>query len=69
MYDVIVIGSGPAGITAAIYAKRRNLSVMIISKGEGALNKAKEIENYYGFEKQISGTYHKRYVRTYGDRL
>lgn len=55
MYDVIVIGSGPAGITAAIYAKRRNLSVMIISKGEGSLNKAKEIENYYGFDKQISG--------------
>lgn len=55
MYDVIVIGSGPAGITAGIYAKRRNLSVLIISKGKGALNKANKIENYYGFENGISG--------------
>ena len=30
MYDVIVIGSGPSGITAAIYAKRRNLSTLVI---------------------------------------
>ena len=55
MYDVIVVGSGPAGITAAIYAKRRNLSVLIISKGGGTLNKVKIIENYYGFPKGISG--------------
>lgn len=55
MYDVIVIGSGPAGITAAIYAKRRNLSILVISKGNGALQKAEKIDNYYGFENGISG--------------
>lgn len=55
MYDVIVIGSGPAGITAAIYAKRRNLSTLIISKGKGSLDKANRIENYYGFKNGISG--------------
>ena len=55
MYDVIVIGSGPAGITAAIYAKRRNLSILVISKGNGALQKAEKIDNYYGFESGISG--------------
>lgn len=55
MYDVIVIGSGPAGITAAIYAKRRNLSILVISKGNGTLQKAEKIDNYYGFENGISG--------------
>ncbi len=55
MYDVIVIGSGPAGVTAAIYAKRRNLSTLIISKGNGALEKAEKIDNYYGFANGISG--------------
>ena len=55
MYDVIVIGSGPAGITAAIYAKRRNISTLVISKGSGALQKAEKIDNYYGFVNGISG--------------
>ena len=55
MYDAIIIGSGPAGITAAIYAKRRNLSILVISKGNGALQKAEKIDNYYGFEDGISG--------------
>ena len=55
MYDVAVIGSGPAGITAAIYAKRRNLSTLVISKGNGALEKAIKIDNYYGFANGVSG--------------
>lgn len=55
LYDVIVIGSGPAGISASIYAKRRKLSVLVISKGSGALGKTEQIENYYGFPKGISG--------------
>ena len=48
MYDVIIIGKGPAGISASLYIKRANLSVLIIGKGIGALEKAKTIENYYG---------------------
>ena len=55
IYDVVIIGSGPAGISAALYAKRRKLSVLIISKGIGALEKAEQIENYYGFPNGITG--------------
>lgn len=54
MYDVIIIGSGPAGISAGIYLKRAKKNVLIISKGNGALEKAEKIENYYGVE-SISG--------------
>lgn len=55
MYDTIIIGGGPAGITASLYIKRAGFNVLIISKDESALNKAHEIENYYGFENPISG--------------
>ena len=55
MYDVIIIGGGPAGITAGIYIKRAGFKVLIISKGEGALIRTEKIENYYGFEMPISG--------------
>ncbi len=48
MYDVIIIGKGPAGISASLYIKRANLSVLIIGKDEGALKKAQKVENYYG---------------------
>lgn len=55
MYDTIIIGGGPAGITASLYIKRAGFNVLVITKGESDLNKAKKIENYYGFEKPISG--------------
>ena len=55
LYDVIIIGSGPAGISASLYAKRRKLSVLIISKGNGALGKTDKVDNYYGFPNGISG--------------
>ena len=55
MYDSIIIGSGPAGITASLYMIRAGLKILIISKNETALNKAEHIENYYGFENGISG--------------
>ena len=54
MYDVVIIGVGPAGISAAIYLKRAKKNVLIISKKESALKKAEKIENYYGIE-SISG--------------
>lgn len=55
-YDVIVVGSGPAGITSAIYLKRTNINVCIMEKSApgGQLNKSSTIENYPGFNK-ISG--------------
>ncbi len=55
IYDVIIIGNGPAGISAALYAKRGGLNVSIISKNNSSLMKADKIENYYGFEDSISG--------------
>ena len=55
MYDLIVIGAGPAGISASIYAKRANLNVLVLYYGESNLEKAEKIENYYGFENGISG--------------
>lgn len=54
MYDVIIIGSGPAGISAAIYLKRAKKNILIVSNGKSALQKAHKIENYYGIE-SISG--------------
>lgn len=55
MRDAIVIGKGPAGISAAIYLKRAGIDVLVIGKGYGALENSDKIENYYGFEEPISG--------------
>ena len=55
MFDCIIIGSGPAGITASLYIVRAGYKVLVISKSESALNKADKIENYYGFKEPISG--------------
>lgn len=50
MYDVIIIGAGPAGITAAIYAARANLNFLVISKDVGGLTLwSPDIENYTGY--------------------
>ena len=54
-FDCVVLGSGPAGITAAIYLKRYNNNVVIISNNESNLLKAEQIDNYYGFPNGISG--------------
>lgn len=54
-YDVIIIGAGPAGISASLYVKRANLKVLILYYGESELEKAKKIDNYYGFENGITG--------------
>ena len=55
MYDVTIIGGGPAGLTAAMYTARANLSTIILHTGGGALLKAESIENFYGIKK-ISGS-------------
>lgn len=55
MYDVIIIGAGPAGISASLYAKRANKSVLVLYHGESQLEKARLIDNYYGFPGGISG--------------
>lgn len=54
-YDVIIIGSGPAGISASLYTARANLKTLIISKGIGILEKVNKIDNYYGLENTLTG--------------
>lgn len=51
----MIIGAGPAGISAALYAARGNMRPLVINNGIGALEKAEKIENYYGLEQPISG--------------
>ena len=55
MENVVIIGAGPAGISAALYTARANLKPLVIDNGIGSLEKAEKIENYYGLEKPISG--------------
>lgn len=55
MENVIIIGAGPAGISAALYTVRGNLKPLLINNGIGALAKAEKIENYYGLEQPLSG--------------
>ena len=52
IYDVIIIGAGPAGMTAAVYTSRGNLSTLMIERGipGGQMANTEEVENYPGFE-------------------
>jgi thioredoxin reductase len=56
LFDLIIIGGGPAGITAGIYAARQKIKTLLITKDFGGqvAKKAVAIENYPGFE-EISG--------------
>ena len=55
MEKIVIIGAGPAGISAALYAARANMDPLVINNGIGALEKAEKIENYYGMEHPVSG--------------
>ncbi|WP_042476555.1 thioredoxin-disulfide reductase [Bacillus ndiopicus] len=52
IYDVVIIGAGPAGMTAAVYASRANLSTLMIERGipGGQMANTEEVENYPGFD-------------------
>lgn len=52
MYDVIIIGAGPAGMTAAVYASRASLSTLMIERGVpgGQMANTEDVENYPGFD-------------------
>lgn len=57
MYDIIVVGSGPAGLTAALYARRAEKSVLVIEKSGfgGQITHSPRVENYPGFV-EVSGS-------------
>ena len=59
-YDVIVIGAGPGGMTAALYASRANLKVAMLDRGiyGGQMNNTAEVENYPGFKNTAAAAFH-----------
>ncbi len=78
MYDVVIVGAGPAGLTAAVYASRAGLKTIIIEKGApgGKVFVTHLVENYPGFEsvsgRELSGQMHKHALKfgaeyAYGD--
>ena len=55
MPNIVIVGSGPAGVSAALYTARAGVETTVLTKGPGALDRAEKIENYYGFAGPISG--------------
>lgn len=58
-YQVIIIGGGPAGVSAALYLARAAIKTLIIENGPGALSRAHKIDNYYGVSASGSELYTK----------
>ena len=56
MFDCIIVGAGPAGISASLYLARANKKVLVLYYNEAQVEKARKIDNYYGFEEGISGS-------------
>ena len=55
MPNIVIVGSGPAGVSAALYAVRAGADTTVLTRGAGALARADAVENYYGFAQPISG--------------
>lgn len=55
MPSIVIVGGGPAGLSAAIYAARANLAVTVLYQDGGSLGKTDKIENYFGFAEPLSG--------------
>lgn len=54
-YNIIIAGLGPAGVSAALYAYRSGIDVLLIGQDNSSLMKAEKIDNYYGVKKGTTG--------------
>ena len=71
IYDVIIVGAGPAGLTAAIYAQRAGLSTLLLEKSVvsgGQVASTYEVDNYPGLP-EVTGTEFGEKIRAHADRL
>ena len=64
MYDIIVVGAGPAGLTAALYALRASKSVLVIEKATfgGQITHSPKVENYPGIAQMSGNEYAEKLV-------
>ena len=57
MSNIVIIGSGPAGVSAALYTARAGVDTTVLTRGPGALDRAEGSQNFFGFAVSISIRY------------